>query len=397
MKQMNLKTTFLLLAAFAVTSCSNETDPTLNPNTNPDAVELGITAGVELTKSVINGGEQTGTDVNTTMKYIAVYATGTTYTEALNNNYALYTRTGGSDTWTNNATDKIWLTSDVATIYAYHPAYSPNASSGAMETTAALKVSKFDANSTIPVTVFPGGDNDESVIPVNVENADKIYNNGSWIENADRKNLIASAPGEVDYMWATSAQASNGKASGANTSSSVELNMNHAMSMVSFRVYSDKTYKGTGVLTKIALSNKSGNVLTQGTKPTMKIADGSITLGEVNEAVSVEYTRKIGTNGFTLIKEGVSNTTSVAEAQEASPKFSILVMPEASASSKKTVQAFFVIDGATYDVPLPEASVQWEKGKNYLYTIKLSGSALSITSVSVAAWTPETGGNLDIK
>ena len=396
MKQKNLQATLLLLAVLATASCSNETDPIPTPSNNPDAVELGITAGVALTKSAINSGEQSGSDANTTMKNIAVYATGTTYTKDLNNNYALYTRTTGSNAWTNNASNKIMLTSDVATIYAYHPAYSPNSSTGAMESTTALKVTDFSANSTIPVTVFPGGDNDASIIPVNVSNADKTYS-GSWQENTS-KGLIASAPGEVDYMWATSVQASNGKAENASTTSSVNLNMNHAMAMVSFRVYSDKTYKGTGSLTKIVLSNKTGNVLTKGDSPVMKVSDGTVSLGTVGDSHKVEYTRKIGASGFTLIKEGVGNASTAAEAKDASPKFSILVMPETAAANKSGILASFTIDGAVYAVNLPDdATSQWEKGKNYLYTVKLSGSALTITSVSVAAWNEEqVSGDLPI-
>lgn len=392
MKQMNLKTTFMLLAALAATSCSNESDPTLTPNTNPDAVELGITAGVELTKSAINGGVQTGDDVSTTMKHIAVYAIGTDYTGALNNNYAIYTRNGSA--WTNDGESKIYLTNAKATIYAYHPAYSPDGVTGAMGTTAALEVTGFDDASTIPVTVFPGGDNDESIIPIGVNNADKVYN-GSWQDNVNDKGLIASAPGEVDYMWADPVQDKyNGKTTTKAGENTAVLSMKHAMSMVSFRVYNDGTYKGAGSLTKIVLSNETGEVLTKGTAPIMKIADGTITLGN---AVGVKYTRKIGTDGFALFKVGGTNVTTDSQAKEASPKFSILVMPEAVATNKKTVKASFVIDDATYDVKLPDADSQWKQGENNLYTVKLSGTGLAISSVTVEAWTPgEGGGNLDI-
>ena len=74
MKQRKLQISYLLLATLVATSCSNENDP-VNPIDKTDAVELGITAGVSLTKSAINGDNAaqsgTGTDV---MQSVAVYA-----------------------------------------------------------------------------------------------------------------------------------------------------------------------------------------------------------------------------------------------------------------------------------------------------------------------------------
>ena len=73
-------------------------------------------------------------------------------------------------------------------------------------------------------------------------------------------------------------------------------------------------------------------------------------------------------------------------------------MPETAASSKNNVQAIFTIDGADYEVGLTSGSttIQWEKGNNYLYSVKLSGTELSITSVTVANWVDQVGGDLNI-
>ena len=420
MKQTNLQVTLLCLAALAVASCSNENEPLSGPdngNGNNEPVELGITAGVSLTKSAINGGEQTGAYADTTMKYVAVYAVGSKtgdtggssdYSDG--NNYAIYTRGNNASTWSNEgeSAPKILLTGEKATIYAFHPAHKPGGKFE-MKATEPLTVTSFTAESTIPITVFPGDDvtdADSATITVSPNNADKIYSSG-WVDNATAGSIL-SAKGEVDYMWATSVQnVSNGKeATKADDPSKVTLEMNHAMSMVSFRIYNDGTYKGAGKLSQIVLSNVSnGTALTKGTDPKMKVADGEVTPGS---AVAVTYTRKIKDSSnnayFTLKKVGSDDaTTTDAQAKEASPKFSILVMPDASASAKNAIQAVFAIDGVDYAVPLAadaNSKVKWDKGKNNLYTVKLSGTGLEITSVKVQPWTTNdvtSGGDLEAK
>ena len=423
MKQTNLQVTLLCLAALAVASCSNENEPLSGPdngNGNNEPVELGITAGVSLTKSAINGGEQTGAYADTTMKYVAVYAVGSKtgdtggssdYSDG--NNYAIYTRGNNASTWSNEgeSAPKILLTGEKATIYAFHPAHKPGGKFE-MKATEPLTVTSFTAESTIPITVFPGDDvtdADSATITVSPNNADKIYSSG-WVDNATAGSIL-SAKGEVDYMWATSVQnVSNGKeATKADDPSKVTLEMNHAMSMVSFRIYNDGTYNGNGRLSKIVLSNtdNQGTALNKGNGPEMAVKDGTITLGDNPEAVT--YTRMIKDESnnayFTLKKKGDTNPSisSADDAKNASPKFSILVMPDANASAKNTIQAKFTIDGADYTVPLASdgtSTVQWDKGKNNIYTVKLSGTELEITSVKVQAWTPNdvtNGSDLEAK
>lgn len=87
MKQTKLSIYLIFWAALSAGSCSNEDAP-YNPNDDPDAVELGVTAGVTLTKSAINGSDETAFDK------IAVFASGNDYKEG--NNYAIYTKSDGS-------------------------------------------------------------------------------------------------------------------------------------------------------------------------------------------------------------------------------------------------------------------------------------------------------------
>lgn len=264
MKQTKLPVYLMLLATLSASSCSNEDTPDTpyNPSNDPDAVELGITAGVALTKSAINQG----TD-DTNFESIAVYAVGATTSYGNTNNYALYTKNG---TWA-SSTDKIYLTSETATIYGYHPAYTPGAGGEMAASGTALKLTTVAENSTIPVTVFPG-----------TSDSKDTNNTIPTTDNASGTTIL-SAPGEIDYMWAEDADnngnpatASNGKAAGS-PDASVALKMKHAMAMVSFRIYNDGTYANTGKLTKIVLKNKSNTALSQGSNPVMAIKDGTIT------------------------------------------------------------------------------------------------------------------------
>lgn len=365
MKQKKLPVYLMLLATLWAGGCSNDNPGIrIDPAADPDAVELGITAGVTLTKSAINGDDSN-------FKSIAVCAVGgTSYTDK--NNYALYTKNGNA--WTSGS-DKIYLTNETATIYGYHPAYAP-ADDGSAATTNPLKITNVADNLTIPITVFPGTP------------GSKDTNNTIPATDNSTGTTILSAPGEVDYMWAEDADnagnpatASNGKVT-ASPDASVNLKMKHAMAMVSFRIYNDGTYANAGKLTKIVLKNKNGNVLSQGTKPVMAIKDGAIT---ENAAQVVVYTRYIG-NDYTLKKQGTAGMTGVDAAKNASSKFSILVLPHDGA--KNTIQVEFTIDDAVYAVDLASAAdaVNWAKGTNTLYTAKLSGKALELSTVTVEAW-----------
>ena len=354
MKQQKLQISYLLLAALLGTSCSNENDP-ITPIDKTDAIELGITAGVSLTKSAVTAW--------TNDDKIAVFATGTDYTAAKNNDHAIYTY---NLSWANGATDKIYLTHEVATIYAYYPS-------------TLTKPTNTD-NPVVAISVFKGDDtSDDSKYPT--------------LASLDASTLI-TAPGEVDYMWAedadnvgNQAQASNGKKTSVDDA--VKLNMKHGLAMVSFNIYNDNTYKGAGKLTKIVLKNGSDNGLSKGSS-TMALKNGTIA---VNSPAAATYTR-----GF-KDAEGyaISNNKSTAL------KFSFLVFPDnssAAAFDKTKVQVVFTIDGADYPVALTAPSSdsgKWLAGNNYLYTAKLSGKELSITSVSIAGWTDKTGGELGVK
>ena len=351
--------------------------------------ELQVSPQVVLTRGAIDAGSDASA-VGNALGSIAVYANSTT-TNKTTNNYGLYTYS--SSAW-GSATDKIYLSAEEATIYAHYPAYQPGSSGEFQSGSTALKATnssgEYTDNSTINISVFPGksGEANATIDFQSTDNSDS---------QTSTKDKILAASGEVDYMYAD--QGSTGvKASYKNGSDSktgkVTLAMKHALAMVSFRVYADHTYKNTGAFSKLVLANKSGNTtLNNGASPTMKIKDGTITVGQSPAAVT--YTRDIA--NYTLPKAASSDASAATTAKNSARKASILVLPENTAG-KSTVEATLTIDNQDYKVALPASNSAWKAGENYLYTVKLSGSELVISSVTVTEWTKVASStDLDIK
>lgn len=404
-KLINYK--LLFLSPFFLAACSNEDNiPSILPSNQPDAVELGITAGVTLTKSVINSGTQANASKDDVMKSVAVYARlkGTVvsgedpYTNAKSNNYALYTySTTGTAGW-KSGDKKIYLTSEVAKIYAYYPAYQPGTNQE-LATTTALVLSDNTAtdNSTIPVTVFLGETDD----------AHRDYPS-TLIDNSETTNTnkakINSAKGEIDYMWADQGSSETNWITASNTKketsidASVDLTMKHALTLVSFRIYNDGTYKNKGVLSMIQLKDVPNQKVSGNSNPlaTMNIDKG--TLANNSSLTTGSYIREFATGAtYTLKKKGDSGLSDDNAAKGASYRFSILALPITNQALNNT-KAIFTIDGADYEVALADnaTGVTWEQGKENIYTVKLSGKELSIGTVTVADW--GTGiGNDDLK
>lgn len=355
--------------------------------------ELQVSPQVVLTRGAIDAGSDASA-VGTALGSIAVYANSTT-TNKTTNNYGLYTY--NSSAWGNSsATDKIYLSAEEATIYAHYPAYQPGSNGEFQSSGTALKATdssgEYTESSTINISVFPGKSGDANA-KIDFNSTDNSESNSSGSAK------ILAASGEVDYMYADQSTAvkASYKKDDTNKTGKVTLAMKHALAMVSFRVYADHTYKNTGTFFKLVLANKSGdtkNVLNNGgTNPTMKIKDGTITPGSSPAAVT--YTRDIA--NYTLPKATSSDASAATTAKNNAKKASILVLPENTAD-KSTVEAMLTIDNQDYKVALPSSNSAWKAGENYLYTVKLSGSELVISSVTVTEWTTVASStDLDIK
>lgn len=369
-----------LVCMASLCSCSHneETEDANQP------VELGIKTSIALTRAVETG------EAFTDGKHIAVYANSTT-TNKTANNYAVYTY--ASNAWGASGSDKIYLSAEPATIYAHYPAYSGT------DTTTPLKVNDYNsgsgvtASSTVNVSTFEG-------VTTAADDNNKITITGS-----SNINNINAAPGETDYMYATKPndtgqpQASNGKSTAPNSglTKSVNLQMNHALTMVSFRIYKDENYYNTGKLTKIELKNASGTTplskASTGYLTTMNISTGTITLPSGNQEAAT-YTRYIfnDSNAGYTIKEAPSGSN-----PENSPAFSILVFPVASISVN-AIKVTFTIDGTPYEISIPSSGgTSWQAGNNNIYKVTMNSIGLEIGTVTIKQWSNQAtvdGGNL---
>lgn len=358
MRRMNKNLWHLSLALpcmLLAVGCDNNTTPEVESN---EPIELQINPTVALTRGVIQGGTDNGFPANTS---ISVYATGTTYGDG--NNFAVYTLSSSS--WGNSdATNKILLSNEEATIYAYYPSTSSK-----------------PTDQKISIDILEGKDGTGETTATTITAVD------------NSSGAIAAAEGEKDYMYAKEVKNVNNK-----SKDGVTLEMQHALAMISFCPKLDASYKGDGKLSKIQLKdiNQSGTTLgksstTQDSELKMNITDGSIN-GTPEEASYVRIIKATnGTDDFTV-------TTN------SSNKFSMLVLPIA-ATIGNNIQAVFTIDGTDYEVTLKAPSNGSDNsktghllaGNNYLYTVTLKGTGLAISSVTVAEWTTGTFDNNDDK
>lgn len=359
-----IETTGLLAMCMLVMSACSNTEEVAGENSDK-LVELQIAPSIIQARDVTATGAITGTSFSNGAS-IAVYANSTT-TNATSNNFAIYT-VNSSSQWSNSDSgNKIYLSSENATIYANYPS----------TVTATHASEEVTDQSTIEVTIFEGGVSDGS--------------NTITIENSST-TAINACSGEIDYMYAKLSSSIN------NQSTEVAIPMKHAMSMVSFRVYKADTYNNNGYLTQITLGNVSSTVLAKpgaSDKATMKLGNGEITL---SNPAAATYTRVIKENAesyYTL------KAVPAADGTETSPAFSILVYPIKAAIAADNIKATFKIDDQDYTVNLPTMNAtndySWTAGKNHIYKVTLGGKELTITSVSITDWdskTPIDGGDL---
>lgn len=424
-----MKSLAALAALLTVASCSeNETIP--GPDTDvTGGVALGVTTGVlnTHTRAVVEGAAITYTesDYATAAKGVGIAilnADGTDQYEA--NNIVEYAK--GTPVWfMGDAQGKNWkaisalgatfagatakpyyLTESVGTVYAYYPYTATVTGSKKEDLSIGCSIQK-----TAVVTINGG----------TVNNADMTWDTGTskWVSNTAAKGtsgrVIANAD-ETDYLFfdGTERYVNNGRAAltepagngdATNPGYTITLNMAHALTMVSFRVYNDGTLDGAGLFTKFEIKNASGKTALQTTgSAAMKLTDGTITglnAGSASDAIS----RTIA--GYTIPKEIKSGDedadhyivqgtgTSAVTGAKVCRKVSALLYPVA-AIQEGDLLAVLTIDGKEYTVNIPADAGSWAAGSNYLYTVRASRRALDITEVTVTPWATEAGGDIDI-
>jgi hypothetical protein len=257
---------------------------------------------------------------------IGVFITGTGYTSKL----AAYMLDAG--VWDSPAleTDKIYLTGQTATVYSFFPSTATCDMAGKTITTTVNASDDFAATNATDFMYGLGYD-------------------GTTYSLAQASSLSAVAAKPDLYFF-------------------------HALTKVSFIVNKASTYPiGTdaGKLTQIQLTKNTGKFALQGTT---SLTDGTFNASN-NDAQL--------TNTLTLTAPSAVNINAYSATASATVNAFGLFMPCADLSD---VTLNLIIDGKVFSAALP--TVTWEKGKNYIYTITVSGTEMQVGTVSIVSWVP---------
>lgn len=167
-----------------------------------------------------------------------------------------------------------------------------------------------------------------------------------------------------DYMYGTQA---TGQKTVNRISPIVLLNMNHALSLISFEV-SLKKDRGIYKLNAVQVGNKAGGTVLAA-QGTMHIQTGDITpKAGINASTRLELAQPV-------ILDRTPGTT-----------FQLKVIPTSRPIAEGDIEALFAINGKTYIFPVPAKTI-WEKGTNYLYKLSFDGYKLELKEVTITNWT----------
>lgn len=412
----------MAVALMTATSCS-DTETEIGPKPGDGGeVALGIAANLKVeagskatTKSVVNGSAITYTD------YTAATGLGVVVTNS--NVTGWYTPDGNDTEWhhvwymgdekggnwmsiskkegTYKATLEApyYLKETVGKVYAYYPyeATLTNTFKSAIGNESDLK---------IPVTVLAGGSIDASN-----NNAAKSWNvsGQSWALQRDPlKNTDAL---EKDYLYFAGTEGryvNNGRAKGEapfdpeggatnndaqNPGYLINLDMNHGLAMVSFRVYDGGHLSDNKVeFTKLQITNHArGSSLLKTGDGKMGLAAGAITenttTGSITRTIT-NYTlmRQIEAGGTQSEYAFIADASKVT-GQIVSRSVSALVYPVAFGEGQLDAVITIQEQGQTavdYTVTLP--GYEWVAGTNCVYTFSAGRNKLTLMSVEVQAW-----------
>lgn len=418
----NLISMAAITAMLAVAGCSETETDLPSVKGEEEGTALRVTTGVKTnTKAIVEGTAITYDDAKYTTDAKGVglallNAAGDALYEAENKD--IYT--AGMNIWfQGDAKGEKWkaisalgtsfadapekpyfLKTEAARVYAWYPC-----SSSAADVFEGTK----EADLAVPVSVLT---EDKTIDAGPINNATVIWDTeaGDWASNTPEatKTMIAAAD-EIDYLWFNSKvgeksynYVNNGRGTGVvsednsdatNPGPGLIMTMEHALAMISFRVYNDGTFEGDNSFTKIVLKNvAAGNILQTGIGAKMKLADGTIS-GFTNGTNTITRT----VSNYTLPKQLQAGETETANSfiealapadpvvtgQTVAEKVSILVNPLAGIQDNALV-AELTVAGKTYTAKIPAGT--WTVGTNTVYTVRASRKTLEVTEVTVTEW-----------
>ena len=415
----------ILITLLTATSCS-ETEIEIDPEPGSGGqVSLGITPNLKVdagskasTKSVVNGDLITYADYNAAPG-LGVVVTNSDVTGWYTPDGTEYT---GHHVWyMGDETGKNWisikekkdtykltkeapyyLTETVGKVYAYYPYDATNAFSSSISSESDLK---------IPVNVLATGSIDAST-----NNAKKYWKSsggggGSWVSRLAANEVKLSEATEKDYLYFFASEGryvNNGRAKGQtpfdpeggamnndakNPGYLINLDMNHGLAMVSFRVYDGGHLSDNAVtFNEFVIRNHTGgdNLLKTGDGK-MALSNGAITenttTGSVTRTIS-NYTlmRQIDEEGSQGENAFIASGSQVT-GQVVSRSVSSLVYPVTFGDNQIDVVITLQEQGkqaVDYTVTLP--GYEWTAGANCVYTFSAGRNKLTLMDVTVQEW-----------
>lgn len=305
-----------------------------------------------------------------------------------------------NDTYAKTVEVPYYLTKAIGKVYAYYP-YDASITSSLSAITA-------ESDLKIPVTVLASG-----TIDATTNNAKKYWDGDKWASKKDPVNL--SLKTEKDYLYfagEAGRNVNNGRADGKtpvtpdaepnnndkeNPGYKINLDMKHAMSMVSFRVYDGGHLSDNDVkFIKFEIKNHtSGTNLFKIGNGKMSLTDGAIT----GTTTTTPMTREI--SNYVLMRQieegGMQSATSFIAAgtglsaingKTVSKTVSAIVYPIASFGEDEIDVVITLQEGnktaVEYPITLPQNA--WEANNNYIYTFSAGRNKLTIMDVTVEAW-----------
>ena len=324
-----MKKNLVLMAALAAgvsfTACQNDDEVISNDNQLPVALNLesvGLKTTVDsragITATSFTNGESLGL-------YIYNGNFGTDYNTGAGDDLpstenVQYTQSQSG--W--NATSPIILSSTVGTVWAYYP---------------------YDSS-------YTGGGDD---VPVTVAATQTCQSDGT-----------KDVDDQKDYMYGTKVE------DVSNKDAKIDITMNHALAMVSFKFTQDDEvkYPGKGIVNSIVLKNATGFSVLKTGKGTMDIETGE----------AVPTATAAGSITLTPAEETLLDVTDESKLPR------MLVYPIASIPSTN-LELDVTVDGNTYNVVIKESMLSsFVKGNNYQFTFELKGTGLEVENVSIVKW-----------
>lgn len=292
-----------------------------------------------------------------------------------------------------------YLTENVGQVFAYYPydaTFNPSQPSSA-------------ADLKLPVTILPSG-----TINAATNNAKKYWNGTAWTATPRTDQINLSLATEKDYLYFggdAGRYVNNGRVAGetpvkpedepdntntVNPGYKINLDMKHAMAMITFRVYDGGKLSDNDVnFTKFQIKNTTTSV----TKPFkmgtayMSLVDGTITPnaqtnGDISRAIT-DYVlmREIETGGTESEHAFVLSSTTV-NPKVVCKTVSAIVYP--TSFGEDDIQVIITLkEGADDDMVFPVTlpASEWLANNNYIYTLSAGRNKLTVMDVTVEAWT----------